>query len=83
MSSPHPDHHVIIDLSPAPHTLEVRLSGAGLFSVDMPTSDEPITDQQLRTWLTDVLSEHLDYVVGHLATAYRDAVDTPFDEPPF
>jgi len=83
MSSQHPDHHVIIDLSPAPHTLELRLSGAGLFSIDASTSDRPMTEPELRTWLTDVLTEHLDYIVGHLATAYRCDEDSLSNEPPF
>ncbi|MGF6884953.1 hypothetical protein ABIA39_003472 [Nocardia sp. GAS34] len=76
-------HHVTIDLSPAPHTLELRLCGAGLFSIDAPIKTKPTTEPEFRTWLTEVLTEHLGHIVDHLATIYRCAQDSPGIEPPF
>ncbi|MCX4094556.1 hypothetical protein [Nocardia sp. alder85J] len=79
----HWDRHVTIDLSPAPHTLELRFSGAGLFSIDAPIESEPGTGPDLRTWLRDVLTERFDIIVNHLATDYHRAQNRLDDEPPF
>ncbi len=84
MPSPVPQRDVIIDLSPYPHTVEIRMSGAGRYSLDALVGDTPATGPELRTWLTGVVTAHAEDIADYLIASYGDTRDDGIDdEAPF